>query len=67
MTRGASMFKQSDLTRALRAAAKAGVAVRIEFEDGKPVVIMENGKRVCAATDNEWDEVFGKNNGNAQA
>jgi hypothetical protein len=33
------LFKQNDLTRALRAATKAGVAVRVEIEPGRMTVI----------------------------
>ncbi len=33
------LFKQVDLARALRAAAKAGVAVRVEIEPGRMTVI----------------------------
>jgi hypothetical protein len=68
MTRGPSMFRQTDLTRALRAAHAAGVAVKIEIEGGKLTVTMENdnSKRACrrAATDNEWDSVLGNSDGN---
>ena len=46
-------FKQCDVTRALRAAQKAGVAVRIEIEPGKLTLIPvhkseldENGKEL---------------------
>lgn len=40
MARGRCTFKQHDVTRALRAAAAAGVEVRIEIEtDGRIVLV----------------------------
>jgi hypothetical protein len=59
MVRRPCMFKQTDLARALKAATKAGVPVKIEIVDGKMTVIPEN----CVARDrderNEWDEEYG--------
>lgn len=41
MSRGAQTFKQGDLTRASKAAVKAGLQVqRVEFDsEGKPVLV----------------------------
>jgi hypothetical protein len=38
MSRGAHSFRQSDLTKALKAAAKAGVAARVEIVGGRIIV-----------------------------
>ena len=53
MARGHSTFKQTDLTRALRAARAAGVNVqRFEIDkDGKIVIVTGN----AAAPDNDLD------------
>jgi len=62
MSRGQQTFKQSDVTRALKATVKAGIAVeRVEIDkDGKIVVV--TGRPEDAATGdksgkNEWDAV----------
>ncbi len=34
-----ALFRQADLTRALRAASKAGVPVRVEIEPGRMTII----------------------------
>jgi hypothetical protein len=54
---GRAKFKETDLTRALRAARKAGVDVeRIEFDrDGRIVLVLKNGDKVLNER-NEWDE-----------
>jgi hypothetical protein len=60
MSRGAQTFKQGDITKALKAAAAAGVEVkRVEIgRDGK-IVIVTGQPEVAAsmASDNEWDAV----------
>jgi hypothetical protein len=57
MARGHLTFRQSDVTRALRAAGKAGITVnRVEIDrDGK--IIMLTGKSTEAEAVNEWGEV----------
>ena len=60
MSRGAYNFKQGDLTRALRGAAKAGVNVsRVEIDKKTGNIILFTGAGVVgeAPTGNEWDDV----------
>ncbi len=62
MSRGQQTFKQGDVTRALKATVKAGIAVqRVEIDkDGKIVVVTArsedtiNGEKLGK---NEWDAV----------
>jgi hypothetical protein len=58
--RARTLFKQREITRAFRAAQKAGIDVRIDVTpDGKlsivPVTIEDGQKQ-----SNAWDEVFDK-------
>ena len=57
MGHGPATFKETDLTRALRAARKAGLDVeRIEVDrDGRIVLVLKNGNKVFTER-NEWDE-----------
>jgi hypothetical protein len=56
MSRGSQPFKQGDVTKAIKAAVNAGLAVmRIEIQDGKIVVV--TGRPGDRAQANEWDEV----------
>lgn len=62
MPRGKCTFKQSDLTRALKATKAAGVnVVKIEIEpDGKMVVVLSDNKEDLGTADtsgNPWDKV----------
>lgn len=61
MSRGKASFRESEVTRAVKAVKKAGVEVaRVEVENGKIIVIA--GKPADSATNdkNEWDEaVYG--------
>jgi hypothetical protein len=60
MSRGAQTFKQGDVTKALRAAEKAGLKVqRAEVRaDGSIVLDFNERPRSDSATDaNEWDIV----------
>jgi hypothetical protein len=51
-------WKQRDVTRAFRAASRAGVAIRIEIApDGKLSIIPVKGDD--PPQPNEWDEVLG--------
>jgi hypothetical protein len=57
MGHGRATFKETDLTRALRAMRKAGVHVqRVEVDrDGRIVLVLKNGDKVVTER-NEWDE-----------
>jgi hypothetical protein len=62
VSRGKYKFKQSDITRALRAAKTAGVGVsKIEIEpDGRMVIVLSDGKVEMTDEDcggNPWDNV----------
>jgi len=58
MSRGHSKFRQTDVTRALRATVAAGIPVK--RENGRiAVVIGEPDERNAGNVEkNEWDEVF---------
>ena len=62
MSRGHQTFKQSDLTKALRATVKAGIAVeRVEIDkNGKIVVVTARSVAAQGETleKNEWDGVL---------
>lgn len=63
MSRGQQTFKQSDVTKALKATVKAGIAVeRIEIDkNGKIVVVTarpEDAANKVKPGKNEWDEVL---------
>jgi hypothetical protein len=59
MGRGRLAFKQRDLTRALRAAAKAGQPVqRFEIDrEGKIVVFVGKSEQQDGTEGNEWDNI----------
>ena len=60
MTRAPSIFRQRDLTKAIRGATKAGVNIaRIEIaRDGKIVIITPaDPTQLGAKEENEWDRV----------
>lgn len=62
VSRGKYKFKQSDITRALRATRAAGVGIsKIEIEpDGKMVIVLSDGKAEMTDDDcsgNPWDNV----------
>ena len=54
MGHGPATFKETDLTRALRAARKAGADVE-RVEVGRIVLVVKNGDKVLTER-NEWDE-----------
>jgi hypothetical protein len=64
LPRGATTFRQRDLTAALKAARAAGCEVaRIEVgKDGRIIVILDNGKEPLADKSgcggNEWDAIL---------
>ncbi|HWX17341.1 MAG TPA: hypothetical protein VNX23_19085 [Bradyrhizobium sp.] len=57
MSRGAHNFKQGDVTKAIKGAVNAGLAVkRVEIDrDGKIIVFA--GRSDNQTTTNEWDDV----------
>jgi hypothetical protein len=63
MSRGQQTFKQGDVTRALKATVKAGMAVeRVEIDNNGKIVIV-TGRPADAANGekpgkNEWDAVL---------
>lgn len=63
MSRGQQTFKQSDVTKALKAAVKAGIAVeRVEIDKyGKIVVVTARPEDAVSGEKpgkNEWDVVL---------
>jgi hypothetical protein len=59
ITRGRCTFRQKDVTRALRAAAAAGIEVQqIEIETGKITLVTGKPKeRIDEGESNEWDNI----------
>jgi hypothetical protein len=61
MARSPCIFKQQDITRAIKGATKAGVNIRrIEIaKDGRIVIITaaEVAVQIGPGEDNEWDQV----------
>jgi hypothetical protein len=63
MGHGRCTFKEVDLTRALRAAKKAGAQVaRAEVaRDGKIVLVLKkDGEALSISEGNEWDDINGE-------
>jgi hypothetical protein len=57
MSRGVHKFKQGDITKAIKGAVNAGLAVkRVEIEGGKIVVFAGRPDNQSAST-NDWDDV----------
>jgi hypothetical protein len=58
MARAPSIFRQSDITRAIRGALAAGVEnVRVEIaKDGRLVVIITTIAPAQTKSENEWDQ-----------
>ena len=64
MGHGRCTFREADLTRALKAAKKAGANVaRAEVaRDGKIVLVLKKDGEASSGNEiNEWDEIDGKN------
>jgi hypothetical protein len=63
MGHGRCTFRETDLTRALRAAKKAGAdVVRAEVaRDGRIILVLRNGEAPADGERNEWDEWHGSN------
>jgi len=63
MSRGQQTFKQRDLTKAIKATAKAGIAIeRVEIDKGGKIIIVtskiEDAVNVDNSEKNEWDGVL---------
>jgi hypothetical protein len=63
MSRGQQSFRQNDLTKALKATIKAGIAVgRVEIDRNGKIVIVpakpEDAADRRKPEANEWDEAF---------
>jgi hypothetical protein len=63
MSRGPRAFKQSDITRALKAARAAGVKVRIKIAKDGMVIEMADANVEIAPDRNEWDTLLGPQDG----
>lgn len=60
MSRGAQTFKQGDVTKALRAAERAGLKVQraeINPTDGRIVLDFTEQPKSPVQSENEWDSV----------
>lgn len=56
MSRGPQAFKQGDVTKAIKAAVKAGARVaRVEIIDGKIVVHLADEEQQTTTKPNEWE------------
>jgi hypothetical protein len=56
MSRGAHKFKQGDVTKAVKGAVNAGLAVqRVEIDKTGKIILFTGAS--TEATANEWDEV----------
>ena len=58
MGHGSCTFKEADLRKALTAARKAGVLVRVEIEPGKKLAVTMIGEQPAEDEANEWDEWY---------
>jgi hypothetical protein len=59
MAKGQLTFKETDITRAFRAAKKAGVVVQIKVDlEHKVMTIMPVKPYAADKIDNPWDEVL---------
>jgi hypothetical protein len=63
MSRGQQTFKQSDVTKALKATVKAGIAVeRVEIDKNGKIVVVTARRDDAANSENpeqnEWDGVL---------
>lgn len=59
--RAPSLFKQRDMTRAVRAVIAAGVEVaRVEVDNDGRIVVFAKHDSQCGASPNPWDEAVAK-------
>jgi hypothetical protein len=63
VARGKCAFKESDVTRAIKAVTKAGVGVaRVEIDpNGKIVVVAGKAAADEVTNKNPWDEIYAAN------
>jgi hypothetical protein len=61
MSRGRAKFTEADVGRVLKAAAKAGVEVRLEIQPNGTMVVTSrrSGEPIEASAGNEWDDAYG--------
>jgi len=65
--KGPCTFKEADVTRALKAARKAGVDVQVEIDLARrrmritPVKAGETANRTPTDTKNDWDSIYDQN------
>jgi hypothetical protein len=58
MSRGKHKFKQGDVTKAIKGAVKAGLAVqRVEISENGKIVIFTGSPDAQPPPENEWDGV----------
>lgn len=58
MSRGAQVFRQADVAKAIRATVSAGLSVqRVEIDRNGKIVVVIGTPVLDAANDNEWDSV----------
>jgi len=56
MARGSTTFKQGDVTKAVKGAVNAGVAVkRVEIDRNGKIVLVTAGRSPFETATNEWD------------
>ena len=58
MAKGACTFKEADVTRAFKAAKKAGVDVQVEIDLERKRMRITPVKAGDVKGKNEWDEIF---------
>ena len=62
MSRGQQTFKQRDVTKAIKATVKAGIAVkRVEIDKGKIIIVTAEAEDAVNGDNpekNEWDGVL---------
>jgi hypothetical protein len=65
--KGPCTFKETDVTRALKAARKAGVDVQVEIDLARrrmritPVKARETANGTTTDTKNDWDSIYDQN------
>jgi hypothetical protein len=58
MARSAAVFRQSDVTKALKAAVAGGIKVaRIEIDRAGKIVLVTGENKDAVQSENEWDAI----------